>query len=116
VAPKLNGGNPVTPIVGDTLPIHGLVLFLDHTWNKQWSSTLGYSFQDIKNTDLQNPSDFHKGHYVLGNVLYYPAQNVMVGGELQWGRRDNFSDGFHSDDFRIQVSFKYNFSVSLGGK
>ena len=26
------------------------------------------------------------------------------------GRRENFLDGFHSDDFRIQFSFKYNFS------
>jgi hypothetical protein len=117
VGPKSNPGNPVTPIVADTLPIHGLVLFLDHTWNKKWSSTVGYSFEDIKNSDLENPSDFHQGYYALGNLLYYPAQNVMVGGEFQWGRRNNFSDDFSSNDYRIQFSFKYNFSASiLGGK
>jgi hypothetical protein len=40
----------------------------------------------------------------------------MMGGELQWGRRTNFMDGFSSDDLRIQFSFKYNFSWMLGGK
>jgi hypothetical protein len=39
----------------------------------------------------------------------------MMGGELQWGRRQNFLDGFHSDGFKLQFSFKYNFSVKLGG-
>jgi hypothetical protein len=39
----------------------------------------------------------------------------MVGGEYQWGRRTNFSDGFHSDGQKIQFSFKYNFSWKLGG-
>jgi hypothetical protein len=34
----------------------------------------------------------------------------MVGGEFQWGRRENFRDGFASNDYRIQFSFKYNFS------
>ena len=40
----------------------------------------------------------------------------MVGGELQYGRRENFTDGFSADDFRIQFSFKYNFSVSVSGQ
>ena len=38
----------------------------------------------------------------------------MMGGELQWGRRENFSDGFQSDGFKVQFSFKYNFSWKLG--
>jgi hypothetical protein len=40
----------------------------------------------------------------------------MLGPEVQWGKRENFRDGFSSDDFRIQFSAKYNFSLSLGGK
>ena len=47
--------------------------------------------------------------------MHYPAKNVMVGGEYQWGRRENFSDGFSSDGSKIQFSFKYNFSWKLGG-
>jgi hypothetical protein len=40
----------------------------------------------------------------------------MLGPEIQWGKRENFRDGFTSDDFRIQFSAKYNFKGSLGGK
>ena len=45
-----------------------------------------------------------------------PVPNVMMGGELQWGRRVNYADGFHSDGVKIQFSFKYNFSHTLGGQ
>jgi hypothetical protein len=37
----------------------------------------------------------------------------MTGLELEWGRRENFSDGFAADDFRIQFSARYNFSFDL---
>jgi len=112
---EANPGNAVTPIVGKPIPIIGLVAFVDHKWNDSYSSTFGYSFQDNDNTNGQTPDAFRRGNYALGNLLYYPVPNVMVGGELQWGRRENFSDGFHSDGFKLQFSFKYNFSWKLGG-
>ncbi len=37
----------------------------------------------------------------------------MSGIELQWGRRENNSDGFESDIFKVQFSFKYNFAKSF---
>jgi hypothetical protein len=40
----------------------------------------------------------------------------MWGGELQYGDRENHSDGFSSDDFRVQFSFKYNFGYSWGSQ
>jgi hypothetical protein len=40
----------------------------------------------------------------------------MVGAELQWAERDNFRDGYSSDDFRIQFSAKYSFSATFGGR
>ena len=110
-----NFSDPVRPILGDPVPLIGVVAFLDHTWNEEFSSTVGYSFQDNDNREAQAPAAFNIGHYALGNVLYYPAPNVMVGGELQWGRRQNFADGFSSDGFKVQFSFKYNFSWKLGG-
>ena len=39
-----------------------------------------------------------------------------MGGEFLWAKRDNYSDGFSSDDVRIQFSFKYSFSVKVGGQ
>ena len=110
-----NLSNPVTPILGEPIPIVGIVAFLDHTWNEKFSSTVGYSSQDNDNTDAQAPNAFKVGQYALGNLLYYPVPNVMMGGEFQWGRRKNFSDGFQSDGVKLQFSFKYNFSWKLGG-
>jgi hypothetical protein len=110
-----NPGDPVRPVVGEAIPIVAYSVFLDHTWNKELTSAIGYSWQDNDNTDAQAPDAFRVGKYALGNVLYTPAPNVMMGGELQWGRRENFSDGFQSDGFKIQFSFKYNFSWKLGG-
>ena len=82
-----------------------------------YSSAIGYSWQDNDNTDAQAPDAFSVGHYALGNLLYTPVPNVMMGAELQWGRRENFSDGFESDGFKLQFSFKYNFSHKiLGGQ
>jgi hypothetical protein len=37
----------------------------------------------------------------------------MVGAEVIYGQRDNFLDGFKSDDVHLQFSFKYNFSKEL---
>ena len=74
-----------------------------------------YSRQDIDNTDAQAPTAFKTGQYMLGNILCTPVPSVMFGGEFQWGRRENFSDGFHSDGVKLQFSFKYNFSYKLGG-
>jgi len=110
-----NPGNAVTPVVGKALPIKGLVAFYDHTWNDMFTSSAGYSRVDIDNSDLQTPSEFKNGQYGLFNVLYTPVKNVLVGGEFQWGRRENKSDGFSSNDYRLQFSFKYNFSYKLGG-
>jgi len=104
------GGGPRRPIKGVALPITAMVAFLDHNWSKKFSSSVGYSFQSIDNSNGQAANAFHRGHYALGNLLFYPYDNVMIGGELQWGKRENFLDGFKSDDVRIQFSFRYNFS------
>jgi hypothetical protein len=111
-----NPGNPVTPFVGQALPLFGLVAFLDLNWNSTWTSTVGYSMLDIDNSDGQSDDAFKKGQYALANILYHPVPDLMLGPEIQWGKRDNFRDGFSSDDFRIQFSAKYNFKQSVGGK
>jgi hypothetical protein len=110
-----NFANPVTPIVGKPLPLIGIVAFLDHKWSDEFSTSVGYSRTDIDNTDAQAADAFKIAQYALGNLLYYPVPNVMAGVELQWGRRENFSDGFDSDGFKVQFSFRYNFSYKVGG-
>ena len=107
--------NPVDVVA---LPVTGVVAFLDHNWNEKFSSAIGYSMIDIDNAGAQAPSAFHRGQYAIGNLMYYPVPNIMTGVELQWGEREAFKDdpitGYNkSDDFRIQASFKYNFSKTL---
>jgi hypothetical protein len=108
--------NARTPVVGKALPILGIVAFLDLNWNDKWTSTVGYSLVNIDNTDGQAASAFKKGQYALVNALFHPTSDVFLGPEIQWGKRENYRDGFTSDDFRIQFSAKYNFRLSLGGK
>ncbi len=100
-------------IEGVALPVFGLVAFLDHNWNEKFSSSVGYSMIDIDNSSGQSPNAFHRGHYALGNLLYYPTKNVMAGAELQYGKRENFSDDFTSDDVKLQVSFRYNYATQF---
>ena len=113
---KSNFGNPLTPVTGEALPVLGLVAFYDRTWSEKYTSTIGYSMVDIDNSDLQAPEAFATGQYALANLMIYPVKDVMFGPEIQWGRRENNSDGFSVNDFRIQFSVRYNFGHVWGGQ
>ncbi len=112
---RTNFGAPRRPIVGEALPVLGIVAFIDFNWSDKWTSTAGYSMLEIDNSDGQADDAFHEGQYALANILYYPVTNVMLGPEFQWGQRENIN-GFTFDDYRIQFSVKWNFSLSVGGQ
>jgi hypothetical protein len=114
VGVQTNFGQLHRPIVGVALPVWGAVAFLDQQWNEKLSTSIGYSGEWIDNSNGQLDSAFHQGDYALANLLWTPNSDVMIGGEVQWGRRTNFADGFHANDFRFQFSMKYNFSISIG--
>ena len=111
--------------IAEALPLLGVVAFYDHTWNERFTSSIGYSMVDIDNSAAQTDDAFQRGQYALVNLLYHPIDNLMWGGELQWGDRQNNVDGGTDldgnlvqsfDDYRLQVSVKYSFSYGLGGK
>lgn len=110
VGVELNPGDPHRPFKGVALPMWAWMTYLDHTWNKRFSSSIGYSMIDISNSDGATADAFRRGHYASGNLLFYPTDRVMLGTEVIWGRRENFRDGFSSEDVHLQFSFKYNFS------
>ena len=116
IAPIAVPTNLHRPINGEALPVLAFVAFQDLYWSERWSTSVGYSYLRVDNTALQLPSEFHKGQYGLINLLHYPTKNIMIGGEFQWGQRNNFTDGFQFDDYRIQASFRYNFDYKLGGE
>ena len=109
-------GNPNLLSV-ELIPVTGVVLFYDAYWNQHWTSTFGFSLLslDYDGTDAL-PATFADGKYALANLQYHPVDKVMYGVEFQYGRRENFSDDWTYDDYRIQFSFRYKYSFLLGGK
>jgi hypothetical protein len=121
VGTKPNPGDPTKPIKGVALPVTGVTAFLEHTWNAHTTSAVGYSMINIDNSDGQAFDAFKNGQYALANVLVTPVPNVMTGVEVGWIHRENKAGpapgqgAFKTDDYHVQVSFKYNFSYSTGG-
>jgi hypothetical protein len=99
----------VTGVRAKAVPLLGLVAYYDHYWSDKWSSSIGYSFTRVDNTNLQLGSAFRRGDYFSANLLYTPGSNLMMGGEVMWGQRTDH-DGATGDDVRFQFSVKYSFS------
>ncbi len=110
---KENFSDPRQPLLGVPLPVTGIVAFIDHTWNEKLSSSAGYSYVNIKNTETSEGNSFKTGNYAIANIIYTPVPKLMAVAELQYGTRDNFTDGYSSSAVKVQFSFKYNFSYSL---
>lgn len=83
---------------------------------------LGYSRLCNNSSATQLATTFKAGEYAVGNLLYYPAKNCLMGIELQWGARQNndfqgdpvfnlpVEKGGYGTDIKLQCSFKFNFS------
>jgi hypothetical protein len=115
VGPKTVDPVSFATITGTGLQVFGLVAFVDFKWCDLLTSTAGYSLVWIDNSADQLADSFHMGQYALGNLLFHPTKSLLLGPEFQWGRRTNAFDGFSSDDYRLQISVKYNFSHTVGG-
>jgi hypothetical protein len=92
----------------ETLPMVGWLVYYDHWWNAQWSSSIGWSETQQDNSDGQASNAFHRGQYGSANLLYYPAKNILTGVELLHGTREN-RDGASGSDTRVQFSAKFDF-------
>lgn len=107
---KNNFSNPQKPVLGVALPVTGIVAFIDHNWNPKFSTSIGYSSVSIDNADAAEDDAFKTGQYAIANIMYTPVKNLMMCAEFQYGKRENFRDGFSSSISKLQFSFKYNFS------
>jgi hypothetical protein len=108
--------DPAHPIKGTALPMFGGLAFVDIDWNANFTSTAGYSIVWVDNSSGQTPDAFHLGMYALANILWHPTRKLFLGPEFQWGRRENNSDGFSVNDYRLQFSINYKFSATSEGK
>jgi hypothetical protein len=114
LAPTTMAEGPATAetVGSEAVPLTGVMVYYDHYWNSMWSTSLGYSFTQVANTNFQSDTTFHKGQYASINLLMYPASKVMVGVELMYGKLTN-NNGTTGDDVRFQFSAKYDFGAKL---
>ncbi len=98
-----------TLLSAEAVKLTGVSAYVDLQWTKQLSSALGYSFTKVNNTNFQEDVAFHKGSYASGNLLWMPADRILAGVELLWGKRED-NDGNEGTDLRLQSTFKLSFS------
>jgi hypothetical protein len=100
----------ITKANAETVPLWGLSAYYDHYWSDKWSTSVGWSMTDLDTTDGQGPDEFKKGQIANINLLYYPADHVLMGTEFIWGQRENI-DGNLGSDYRIQFTLKVDFDT-----
>jgi len=101
--------NAATPPAHATaLPLIGWLIYYDHWWSKQWSSSIGFSQNIQQNSPGQLDDAQHLGYYASVNLLWYPMQNVTLGVEGLWGERVDLN-GAKGNDERVQFSARVKF-------
>ena len=105
-------GGVLVDVDAEAISLTGVLVYYDHSWNDRWSSSLGYSYTKADNTNFQDPLAFHKGEYASANLVCYPADHLLLGAEVLWGRRAN-ADGASDDDVRVQFTARYTFGGRL---
>ena len=93
----------------EAVKLFGMMAYVDLAWSKQFSSSIGYSFDKVNNTNFQEVTAFQKGQYASANLLYYPNDKMLTGLEVLWGKRTDNDDN-SGTDLRVQSSFKWSFS------
>lgn len=86
----------------------GWFLYYGRAWDAKLTSAIGYSQHRQDNTGGQAGNALHAGSYASANLLYSLTRNVLLGGELVWGRREN-KDGSSASDSRFQFSTRVSF-------
>ena len=113
-----DGGIDLAPdgVIGDAhaeaVPLVGIMLYYDHYWDNEFSTTFGYAMTEVDNTSLQAFDAFKRGEYASINLLWSPDPNIMMGGELLWGQRTD-NDNETGDDVRFQFSIRYSFGTEI---
>ncbi len=107
-----DGGSNLAPHDndGDAVPLTAMLAYYDHYWNETWSSSFGYSFNDIDSRNQQLDSAFSKGEYATANILHAPNEHISYSFETYWGERTD-KNGATGDAWRFQVSIKWDFSL-----
>jgi len=116
----IGGGDAVFSPDGElhALPVLAGFLSYRHHWGKKpwfmldWPGIMRSNFTiswiNVDNYDFQDDKDYEATFRASANLLYFPTQNLRLGGELLWGRRKN-KDGSTGTATQLQFSARYNF-------
>src|SRR4249919_697532 len=92
----------------EAVKLLGVSAYVDLQWSKELSSSVGYSFTKVDNTNFQDGNAFHRGDYASANLLY-ARDSLLAGLEILWGKRTD-NDGNEGTDTRMQATFKWSFT------
>ena len=109
VTPPIAGVPQPVSLGPKAVPLTGALIYYDHYWNDQWSTSVGWSTTHVDNTNFQAPNAFQTGQYASVNLLWTPDKHILIGAEYIWGQRED-RNGANGSDNRLQFSFKYSFS------
>ena len=98
-----DGGMDLAPQVQATTPTLTGVVAYSTTHGSEVVQFHRLQLHRGRHGSFQDGSAFRKGEYASVNLLVTPAKNIMMGGELLWGKRTN-NDG-RSDD--AVMRFRY---------
>ena len=116
----VGGGDAVFDPEGKLFALPVLAGFLSyrHHWGRkpwfmaEWPGILRSNFIvswiDVDNYAFQDDKDYKQTLRASANLLYFPTQNLRLGGELLWGKRKN-RDNSSGTATQIQLSARYNF-------
>jgi hypothetical protein len=116
----VGGGDAVFGPDGElrALPVlAGFLAYRRHWGSKPWfmadwpgiiRSNFIVSWIDMDNYAFQDGGDYSETWRASANLLYFPTQNLRIGGEILWGQRTN-KDKSAGTATQIQVSARYNF-------
>ncbi|MEE4191711.1 MAG: DcaP family trimeric outer membrane transporter [Halieaceae bacterium] len=92
--------------------VMGITAYYDHYWNKQFSTSIGWSTNNADPTNQQAGFEFDTSQYASVNLLWTPYPSLLIGSEFLWGNLE-VVDGRDEDDYRIQFSFKHKFGFDF---
>ena len=92
----------------EVLPLFSWHLSYQIWWADGWSTSLGYSEVEQDNTAYQEDDAFHRGRYGYANLIRHPRDRIHYGLEFLYGNLEE-RDGLQGEDYRIQLSMKFEF-------
>jgi len=92
----------------ETTRVFGSYGGIQHFWSDQFRSNLVYGYVDADNPEFLSGETFDSNNYAAADFIWAPYENVALGIEYLWGRREN-KDRASGTSNRYLLSSKFVF-------